>query len=210
MRIIMAFLAIALVSWAEAASAQKTYSVSVSRYSGKPDLTEKEVQNILDDASELLQKNTSHVCNVTFTLKSPILTFESPEESPKVVHGDRDIDELHRLNDDVAGVDFHVKIVEKIGFCRGVFNGNIRGCAFPPKFRSIIVIHPKLQTAAPSHIVWAHEFGHLAGLPHRKDDQRALMKCGGVTNVSVQVNKRECDCLLKPGSCELPKKKSFC
>jgi hypothetical protein len=52
----------------------------------------------------------------------------------------------------------------------------------------------------------AHEFGHLAGLDHRKGDRHALMRCGGVSNASVRVNRYECRCLLdwkSPQACKL-------
>jgi hypothetical protein len=44
--------------WVEAASAQKTYSLSVSRHRPVPALSEGEVKGILADASKLLQKKS--------------------------------------------------------------------------------------------------------------------------------------------------------
>jgi hypothetical protein len=91
-----------------------------------------------------------------------------------------------------------------------------RGCGYPPKYRSIIVVRPSKQTDGPGefaeHILWAHEFGHLTGLGHTKDKQ-SLMRCGGVTETSVRVSRRECGCLMKgpgPKACKLPAAPLWC
>jgi hypothetical protein len=236
MRIIMAFLSLAPLMWIEPASAQKTYSVSVSRHSGVPELTEGEVKKILADASKLLQKNSGHVdtednvkCNVTFTLKDPIRTFASPD-TPAIVDKPN-LDAVHRVGADVAGVDFHVKVVDKItNFCRFPDQPGglgFRGCSFPPNFRSIIVVHPKrhidradptgpfLQTF-PDRILWAHEFGHLVGLGHRPEEHALMTSCpldkefSDVPDAQVQVTRDECTCLLSGpgfgpnGTCGMP------
>jgi hypothetical protein len=210
MQIIVAVLFLAVLVWTEPASAQKTYSVSVSRHSDVA-LTEEEVEKILDGASKLLQQNRGYKCNVAFTPQGPVRTFASPDK----VFGGLDIDELHRVDADVAGVDFHVKVVKDIMFCRDT-PANFRGCAYPPTYRSIIVVRPTKDNdgrdSFSEPVVWAHEFGHLTGLGHRKN-KRALMKCGGVTDVSVRVSRRECRCILRgpgPGSCKLPPAPLWC
>jgi len=218
MPIIMALVSLALLMWAAPANAQKTYAVSVSVHKDLPELTVDDVQKILVDASRILQKGPDHkdwdddvACNVAFTLHGPIGTFDPPR---KDVRGDLDIKALHSVNSGVAGVDFYVKVVEKIHFCRGLHGSNMNGCSFPPGGRTIVVVHPKLHKDTeghpiadyPNHVLWAHEFGHLVGLGHRIS-KRSLMKCGGVTGVSVRVNRHECRCLLVgpgPSSCQLP------
>lgn len=220
MRIIVGILAIAVLMRLEPASAQKTYSLSVSRHRDVPALSEKEVTQILARASKMLQKNFRHntdddvACNVAFTLKGPVRTFGSPD-TPAVVDKDH-IDAVNRVDDDVAGVDFHVKVVKEIDFCRPGLRRSARfdGCSFsPPEFLSIIVVHPQLHkdlqgrpiSNFPDHLLWAHEFGHLTGLPHRCDDS-ALMSSKSVArfanspDTSVQVTRDECRCLLSgPG-----------
>lgn len=217
MSVIMILVSLALVLCAAPASAQKTYAVNVSVHNDLPEITPDEAQKILADASKILQKGPDHkdwdddvACNVAFTLHGPIGTFDPPR---KIVRGDLDIKALHSVNA-VAGADFYVKVVERIHFCRGLHSSNMHGCAYPPGGRTIVVVHPKMHKDRedhiiadyPNHVLWAHEFGHLVGLGHRIS-KRALMKCGGVTDVSVRVTRHECRCLLVgpgPSSCQLP------
>ena len=216
MRTSAGLLSLVLLLWVEAASAQQTYSLSVSRHRAVPALSDGEVKRILADASRMLQKNPRQdgdddvACNVTFTLKGSVGTFASPN-TPVV---DRDnIDAVHRVDANVAGVDFHVKVVKEINFCRPDLPAEpFVGCSFsPPDFRSMILVHPKLHKDAqgrplsryPDHLLWAHEFGHLTGLGHRDDDQLALMtRCPlntqffNVSDARVRVNSQECRRLL--------------
>jgi len=216
MRTNAGLLSLALLMWVEAASAQQTYSLSVSRHRAVPELSDGDVRRILADASRMLQKNPRHdsdddvACNVTLTLKGSVGTFASPN-TPVV---DRDnIDAVHRVDANVAGVDFHVKVVKEINFCRPDLPAEpFVGCSFsPPDFRSMIVVHPKLHKDAqgrplsryPDHLLWAHEFGHLTGSGHRDDDQLALMtRCPlntqflNISDARVRVNSEECRRLL--------------
>jgi hypothetical protein len=202
--------------WVDAAGAQQTYSLSVSRHRAVPPLSDGDVKRILADASRMLKKDSRRnddvdvACNVTFTLKGSVGTFASPD-TPVV---DRDnIDAVHRVDANVAGVDFRVKIVKEINFCRPDLPAQpFVGCSFSePDFRSMILVHPKLHKDAqgrplsryPDHLLWAHEFGHLTGLGHRDDDQLALMtRCPlntqffNVSDARVRVNSQECRRLL--------------
>jgi hypothetical protein len=214
MKIIMAVLSLALLIWTDPASAQKVYSVTVSVHSGVDELTVDQVEKILDDASKLLQKSghpdtdeDDIPCNVTFNLKGPIGTFSSPDELRNQSH----IDAVHGVNSH-QDADFHIRVVRSIQFCRNSPN-TFRGCAYPPEPRSIIVVHPKMHQGVPAHILWAHEFGHLAGLDHQKYADKALMKCGGVHSTSVRINRRECRCLLDwkgPQACNLSPNPIWC
>jgi hypothetical protein len=229
MRMIMLIISLALLTWVEAASAQnRTYSASVSRHADTPTLSVEEVKDILADASKMMQKNSRQrrdtdadvKCDVTFTLKGSIDTFASRDTPALVDRGH--IDAVHRVDSDVSDVDFHVKVVNKItDFCRVPGALGFNGCSFPTRFRSIIVVHPKMHTNAdnprgpplpsfPDHLLWAHEFGHLTGLGHR-NHPRALMTPCSLTQFSnspddqVQVTRNECRCLLGGlGSCPLP------
>ena len=214
-RIIAGVLSLAVVMWVESASAQKSYSLSVSGHSAVPALSEGEVKAILADASKMLQENSDFACNVTFRLKGPVGTFTSPD-TPIVDR--RNIDAVHRVDSNVAGVDFRVKVVKEINFCRPDLpnpDGAFDGCSFsPPDFRSIIVVHPKFHknprdlhgpplSSYPDHLLWAHEFGHLTGLPHRRDRFALMTPCSlsDVPDTRVQVKRAECRRLLSgPGA----------
>jgi hypothetical protein len=216
--------------WVAAASAQTTYSLSVSRHRDVPALSEGKVKEILAGASKMLQKNSRHndeddiSCNVTFILKGPVRTFASPD-TPAVVDEDN-IEAVHRVDSNEAGVDFHVKVVKEINFCRpGLPPGSsFEGCSFsPPHFRSIIVVHPDRHKVPhdrgskyPDHLLWAHEFGHLTGLGHRRDRFALMTPCSltefsNLPDTRVQVNRSECGCLLSgPASCPLPPRPVTC
>ena len=123
--------------------------MSVSRHASVPALSKEQVRKILKDASKILQKNsvsngdTDVACDVTFTLKGPVRTFGSVGTSPNIVD-EQQRDAVHKVDSDVAGVDFHVKVVDEIKFCRPDLNGpSFNGCAFPIEFRSIIVVRPQ-------------------------------------------------------------------
>jgi hypothetical protein len=225
MRIIAIALFVILVCL-QSAHAQKTYTVGVSVHESLQNhkdvrpLTVELVRQILADASQLLQKQPKEPdpeenvsCDVAFELRGEVSTFrdESKDDLSRVEQ--RTIDTVHAIRPSIEA-DFYVKVVNSImGFCRfpaGLFNG----CAFPPNFRSIIVVHPDLhidrrnfqpvpQGKFPDHRLWAHEFGHLTGLGHRDDDERALMThcplneqlAKGIADDQVRVSKKECMCL---------------
>lgn len=221
MKMIMAILSLALLMLVDEASAQKTYSVSVSRHASlKEPLSEKEVRNILKDASTMLQKNSEGngdadvACNVTFSLKGPIRTFGSASTSTDIVD-EQHRDAVHKIDSNVAGVDFHIKLVKEIPFCRPGLQGPFDGCSFPIDFRSIIVVDPSehkdtlpTNVKYPDYLLWAHEFGHLTGLPHRHSKVALMTSCpvvGLLSATRVQVDKGERHCLLGgPGFCPLP------
>ena len=198
MQIIVAILA--LLIWVEAASAQaaseqKTYSLSVSRHVAVPELTVEQVNKVLADASKMLQTDPGHACNVKFTLNGSIGTFGAPDTPTADIPAKIDADHITAVHSLDSGVDsdFHIKVVEEIKpHCvpnHGLESG-FQGCSFPHDFRSIIVVHPdrhrmqvrhadgsfedKLVTVLfpnktyPEHLLWAHEFGHLTGLGHRE------------------------------------------
>jgi hypothetical protein len=220
MRIIIAVLSFTALMWLEPANAQKMYAVTVSVHEEVQNgqnvrpLTADEVQDILADASRLFQKDATHPeteddvrCDVSFALKGEVTAFKDPSSIVKP----GELDAVHGIRPDVDA-DFHVKVVESImNFCR--FPGKLfNGCAFPPHFRSIIVVHPDFHVDRnrnsiprgkyPDDRLWAHEFGHLTGLGHR-DDERALMTSCPLNEqlakfpdrAQVRVSRHECTCL---------------
>jgi len=65
-----------------------------------------------------------------------------------------------------------VKVVQGIRWCGGP-GGSIIGCA--PVGNPTVNLAVVRFTANQEGILWAHEYGHNAGLPHREDDTRAVM-----------------------------------
>jgi hypothetical protein len=195
---IIAIACLGLLTWVEPASAQKTYSLTVSRHQDVA-LSADDVDKILADASKMLQKDSARTsnpnnvaCKVTFKRNGPVTTFASPD-APKIIRTAADRDAIHREK-------AHVKVVEKIKFCRGD-PAEFAGCAWPPqdKSRSIIVVRDP-PAPAPA-ILWAHEFGHRMGLRHR-GEPLALMTVCDLKRNQVQVTRKECKCFLDgPGSC---------
>jgi hypothetical protein len=212
MRGILAVTASVLLILIETGSAQsQTYSASISFHSSlqDPPLTETQVKKILADASKMLQEQPDTSggdvkCAVTFTLQGPVRTFSDPPNTSSsktlaiVTKSNRDA--VHKVDAHVPG-DFHIKVVKEIDFCRqGLPPGPQAGCSFSPHahFRSIIVIDPRLRLPT-GHLLLAHEFGHLTGLPHRDDDPDALMtRCSlpsqfnGIPDAQVHVTAHEC------------------
>lgn len=211
-RTIIAILSLVLLVPVDEANAQSRYSVSVSQHASLEPLSKRQVREILKDASRTLKKDSAsngdadRACNVTFILKGPVRTFGSAD-TPKIIMDEQQRDAVHRVDSDVAGVDFHVKVVEEIQFCRPDLDGlSFNGCAFPIDRRSIIVIRPR--RGFPDGVLWAHEFGHLTGLGHRHSKCALMTSCDVATLESVtrvRVNKQECSCLRGgPGACQLP------
>jgi hypothetical protein len=185
--------------WAEPASAQKKiiheltvrYHKSIER-----DLTDDKVKRILAEASRVLQRQR---CNVSFTLKQPIRPFES-DDTPADVGGPTTRDKVHREDSDV-------KIVSTIAFCRPHQEAFL-GCGWDPppndpehpRHRSMIVVNPEATPPSTpqgrlkfSGVLWAHEFGHMTGLFHRKEPNALMTGCEIATD-TVKIKPHECDC----------------
>jgi hypothetical protein len=189
MRAVVAIACVALLAWAEKASADPPYAMTVSRHPSVRAFSQNEVKKILSAASAVMRGNG---CNVTFTLKGSVGTFTS-SGTPDVIATSQDLDQVHSEGT-------NVKIVKEIRCCRGT-KGNYDGCAWPPNAgsRSIIVT----ESGATLGNLCAHEFGHRMGLPH-KGDRSHLMTAQGVIATSVKLSKAQCRCYQHEGSCTLP------
>jgi hypothetical protein len=167
-----------LLLWVEPAGAHKVkqYSLTVSVQKGLHP-TKKSIETILEGASDILQRNG---CNVTFKLKGPIQTFTS-----KPIKDAATLDAVHR-------VPANVKVVRKIDFCADGFHaGGYLGCAWRPKNRPrTVIVKAPVPSVGRDPILWAHEFGHTTGLPHR-NDEFALMNCQ-IEAFHEEIDTKEC------------------
>jgi hypothetical protein len=65
-----------------------------------------------------------------------------------------------------------------------------------------MIVTQRVRVIRP--ILWAHEFGHTTGLPHRAAPGALMTPCKLFVN-NVKINRRECDCFLAgPGGCPIP------
>jgi hypothetical protein len=222
---IAGLLSFAALTWADAASAQATYSTSVSRHRDIPAISEAEVKSILAKASKMLKKDASHNddedvgCDVNFTFQGPVRTFTLPGGAIVDQHN---IEDVHDVDSTVAG-DFHIKLVKEIHFCRPDVpagpGARFDGCSYRVRdARSIIAVHPQLHKDGhgnpvpnyPDHLLWPHEFGHLTGLGHRQNHGIALMTACSVAGFKipatcVRVSRAECNSMLSgPGKSPSP------
>jgi len=208
MRIIMAVFSLALLNWAGPASAQATYTATVSVHSDLPPLDSGQVTKIMAAAANVLKTDSDgQTCAVTFELKGPVGSFGSKTE-PKVIKTEAQRDAVHKVDSEKKDAIFHIKVVEAIYFCTppqpDAPKPSFNGCAWPTDLPSIIVVHPAKHKDTnghpipkfPDHLLWVHEFGHLTGLPHRdKPDVAWLMTGCPITPKSVNVTEHECYCL---------------
>ncbi len=150
--------------------------LSVRRHSTAPALGEAHADDILSDASTVLQDvdGTDDVaCNVSLRRLGAVTTF---------TNGDGSIDNSAEFQALEGGVNF----VDAINWC-GQLSPNIIGCAEMPGDIIAVVQHADNEEG----ILWAHEFGHTQGLDHR-DDANAIMN--GIINVTREhVNSNECN-----------------
>lgn len=198
MKIVIAVAWLGLLTWAEPASAQntRTYSLTVGRHKSVK-LTNDDVDKLLAEASKALKK-----CNVVLKRQGSVSTFNS-SKTPAHIGTAADRDAVNKE-------DFDIKVVAfSIDFCRvGQMH---QGCAWDPpppparqlpRRKSIIVTDLKIPNIG---MVWAHEFGHRTGLPHRTETT-ALMACRVPTELErAELSDHECKCFRGgPGSCSDP------
>jgi hypothetical protein len=170
----------------------KTYLLTVGHHKNV-EVSDKQVDEILTEASKVLKK-----CNVELKRKGSVGLFKS-SDTPASINKAADRDAVHKEN-------FDIKVVKSpIFFCRVDQMGGV-GCAWDPppppakqkpRHRSMIIAN--LEDAKLAGKIWAHEFGHRTGLPHRSD-KSALMAC---KVEDAQIGDKECKCFRGgPGSCD--------
>jgi hypothetical protein len=180
-------LLVGLLFWVEPTSAQevrssnaqKVYSLTVSIHEGLH-LTEQSTEEILDRASNLLQRNG---CNVTFKFKGPVQTFTA-----QPITDASTLDVVHQVPADI-------KVVPRINFCAAGFKPEgYLGCAWRPEDRPrTVIVTPPALGVGRDPMLWAHEFGHTTGLPHRNDEHnQALMTPCPIEPFNWKIDEVEC------------------
>jgi hypothetical protein len=186
-----AILLLGLLLWVEPASAQvapaskgKKYSLTVSiRQEINPTLTPGEIEQILGKASDILQK-----CRVKFELKAILPPFTAGSVR---ITDEPTLEAVHQVRADI-------KIVQGITFCPAPnASPPFLGCAFRPRdqrHRTMIVSTEMVGALPGRHPnLWAHEFGHTTGLPHRRDTNGfTLMTPEEIKAFHTDTNDDEC------------------
>ena len=182
--------AISVVAGAATISAQPpgssstvvTHTLTVSRFDGVDDFTEREAREIIAHMGDILRIDDDGAgpndvgCDVNFTLAGVVETFD---DGYGEVVSPQDFQEIINLPGDV-------KVVEDVQWCKDTI-GNIGGCSDGNTF----VVETDLPLAIAGSL-WAHEFGHVRGLPHRHDDEPTMVMNAVVSDRSRQVEDWEC------------------
>jgi hypothetical protein len=180
-----------LCAWPANAQQEKEYLLTVAIHKDVRPLTPNAIEGLLKNASDLMRRNN---CPVKFKLKYPIWTFTT---TPPDVVDASSLEAVHSIPADI-------KVVRSIKFCKGRYQ-RFEGCAWRPSgFQETIVVRRDPRVAHPYQL-WTHEFGHTTGLPHRLDDDRALMTPCAITTLRRKISREECQCFLAgPGGCIMP------
>jgi hypothetical protein len=143
----------------------RTVQVTVQRHSTVP-LSDADADRILGDMGSILQSDDTPADVATplrFVRNGPVQVL--PANIPAAIQTEAD---LLALLDAGSGI----KIVDAIRWCGGP-GGSIIGCA--PVGSPTVNLAAVRFTENQEGLLWVHEYGHNAGLPHRTDDRRAVM-----------------------------------
>ncbi len=162
-----------------------TFQISVARHIDQP-LSEQRVNRIFSTANELLLADDNECsdvsCPVTFDRDGAIETFDN---SPAIVTTEAQLDAVF---DDSADIKIVTLMVGVCGSPSADDVSLVLGCAFTGG--SAVLVQD-----APAD-VWAHEWGHVQGLPHRNNCGRNLMHAFELETNAVNATER--DAFLSP------------
>ncbi len=155
-----------------------THLLQARHYTTAP-LTDAEADAILADATLVLQAADEPgdvACDVEMVRNGPVTAFT---EGNGEINTQADFSFINSL----AG---NIKVVNVITWC-GSVNPSIIGCASQPGSSFVV----ERYTANQEGILWAHEFGHNKGLPHRSGTNLLMNASIGPTNKVI--NSTECN-----------------
>jgi len=156
----------------------KTHNLQVSRHNTTT-LSNARADAILSNATTILKTNDGPgdvACNVNLVRSGNITAFTT---------GNGIINSAANFNA-VNSLPGNVKVVRQINWC-GTLAPNIIGCA-PVPGTSLVVVR---FTANQEGVLWAHEFGHNKGLPHRNGTNAVMRPTINVNN--KRINSTECN-----------------
>lgn len=148
------------------------HQLRVSRFTTTV-LTGGDADSIFSDATSVLKTDDGAGdagCRITVSRLGSVTVFST---------GDGSIDSQTEFNN-VNGLPGAVKVVNDINFC-GAANPLAIGCA-PRPGNSLVVVR---FIANQEGILWAHEFGHNKGLPHRSSATAVMNGTIGVNRLGV-------------------------
>lgn len=144
-----------------------THPLSIGRHS-MATLSDADAGNIIALGSQVLGQ-----CNATFRQQGAVTVVGTPS----TVNSDADMAAAcssalvaSESGFEPLGVPRRVRVVNAINWC-GTAGAGIIGCAYTPGQCMVVVRY----TSSMEGILWAHEFGHSKGLPHRTDSGNAVM-----------------------------------
>jgi hypothetical protein len=143
-----------------------------------------EAETALDQGSKVLQAKDGPgdtACNVTFSLAGQITVFDDP--IPSEIDTPEDFVRI-------CSSPGYVHVVNIINTCDGLTLPGIRGCSETPGKCIVVVRMINTVPTDKEGLLWAHEFGHTKGLPHRSDETALMNPYLGPTE--RQVNTVEC------------------
>ncbi len=139
------------------------------------------VDCILADATEILQAENGSgdmACSVRLVREGDVTEFNTGSGS---IDSKADFDAVMRLPGDV-------KLVDEINWCGKYVVAY--GCARRGESLAVVPIAPDM-----AGILWAHEYGHVRGRPHRDADSALMHKWVNIRN--KKVDRAECDAFRK-------------
>jgi hypothetical protein len=156
---------------------EKHVDLTVRRFTSTS-LSDANADTILANATNLLQINDGsgdEACFIHLVRQGNVSVFST---------GDGTINDQSEYAT-IRDLPGRVKAVNQINWC-GTIMPNIIGCAPTPGNSQLVVRSP----GAAEGVLWAHEYGHTRGLPHRDVSNALMNRTNGLTN--TRVNSSEC------------------
>ncbi len=165
-----------------------TFQISVSRHEEQP-FSEQRVNRVFTTANALLLSDDSDCsdvsCPVTFERDGSVSTFN---DAPAIITTEAQLDAVF---DDPGDIKVVTLMVGVCGSPSADDVSLVLGCAFTGGTAVLV------QDAPPD--VWAHEWGHVQGLPHRDDCARNLMHAFELETDAVNTTERDAFLSATPG-----------